>query len=101
MVKPGSRDKKLKILIAGEELYQLQRHTYMMAESFGLDRRVENYKGVRPIGLYRWDVECLLDVMEAALVDRTEYPERDSEEYQALKGLYERLQAEYKAAYEP
>ena len=25
-----------------------------MAESFGLDRRIEEYRGRRPLGLYRW-----------------------------------------------
>jgi hypothetical protein len=25
-----------------------------MAEAFGLDRKIENYKGTRPITLYRW-----------------------------------------------
>ncbi len=41
-----------------------------MAEAFGLDRRIEAYSGKRPIGLYRWDLNCLLAVMALALSER-------------------------------
>ena len=61
MIKPGSRDRKASILITGMELDELQRFDWMMAEAFGLDRRIANYQGVRPIGLYCWDIECLVD----------------------------------------
>ena len=44
-MKPGSKDKKIKILISGKELLELQRHTCSMAESFGLDCRIENIMG--------------------------------------------------------
>jgi hypothetical protein len=50
MVKPGSKDRKASILITGLELDELQRFAWMMAESFGLDRRIANYQGSRPIG---------------------------------------------------
>ncbi|WP_289022482.1 hypothetical protein [Desulfobacter postgatei] len=56
-MKPGSKDKKIKISISGKELSELQRHTWLMVEAFGLDRRIENYQGKRPIGLYRWDLD--------------------------------------------
>ena len=39
-----------------------------MAEAFGLDRRIENYQGKRPIGLFSWDFDCLLAVIEDAFV---------------------------------
>ena len=71
----------------------------MMAESFGLDNRIDRYKGKRPIGLYRWDLECLLDVIETALADREEYPSQDSPSYLALKNLYHRLKDEYRTHY--
>ena len=45
MLKPGKQDIKVNILIAGEELEELQKHTWSMAESFGLDDRIDNYKG--------------------------------------------------------
>jgi len=66
-MKPGSRDIKVQILIAGQELEELQKHTWSMAESFGLDRRIDQYMGKKPIGLYRWDLECLIDVLDSAV----------------------------------
>ena len=43
IMKPGKRDIKVSILITGQELDELQKHTWSMAESFGLDRRIDNY----------------------------------------------------------
>ena len=57
-MKPGKNDRKHQVLITGAELLELQRLD--MPESLGLDRRIERYRGKRPIGLYRWDLECLL-----------------------------------------
>ncbi|MDZ7832811.1 MAG: hypothetical protein U5L07_13735 [Desulfobacterales bacterium] len=93
-MKPGSKDIKLKVLITGDELFELQRHSYQMVEAFGLDRRIENYQGKRPIGLYSWDFDCLLAVIECALEDKKEYPDRDAPEYKALMSLYLRLKEE-------
>ncbi len=47
-MKPGSQDQQHKLLICGDELRELKRHTYSMAEAFGLDTKIENYKGTRP-----------------------------------------------------
>jgi hypothetical protein len=95
-MKPGTRDKKYHILITGKELQELKRYSYTMAESFGLDRRVMNYQGKRPLGLYRWDIECLLDTI-ADEIKRTEnYPSQESEEYQALSRLCLRLKEIYR-----
>jgi hypothetical protein len=96
MVKPGSKDRKANILITGKELDELQRFVWMMAESFGLDRRIANYQGVRPIGLYRWDIECLVDVINSVLKDPDYYPTQDSPEIQAIKNLRDRLDTEEK-----
>ena len=95
IIKPGSRDIKVNILITGEELEELQKHTWSMAEAFGLDRRIEQYKGKKPIGLYRWDMDCLIDVLSIALDDSREYPDHNSSGYPALKDLSERLKSEY------
>ena len=95
-MRPGSRDIKLQILISGEELSELQRHSWQMVEAFGLDRRVEKYQGKRPIGLYSWDFDCLLDVIEGALNDPTEYPDKNESGYKALKNLFDRLKGEYR-----
>ena len=72
-MKPGPRDIRHELLITGDELRELKRHTYAMAEAFGLDRKIESYKGTRPITLYRWDLECLMDVIETCLADASEY----------------------------
>lgn len=90
-MKPGSRDRKHTILITGLELEELQRFTGWMAESFGLDRRIANYRGKRPIGLYRWDIECLQDVIAGALQDPAEYADHSTPGYNALRDLYERV----------
>ena len=94
MVRPGSKDRKASILITGLELDELQRVVWMMAESFGLDRRIVNYQGVRPIGLWRWDIECLVDVINSVLDDPEYYPTQDTPEYLAIKTLQDRLEVE-------
>ena len=99
-MKPGPNDVKLTILITGDELLELQRFTVDMAEAFGLDRRIEAYSGKRPIGLYRWDLDCLLAVMDLALKDQRAYPDKTSSSYAALKRLRERLQEEYRRVWE-
>ena len=62
---PG--DHRHRLLISGDELRELKRHTGSMAEAFGVDRKIEGYKGTRPITLYRWDLDCLMDVIDLAL----------------------------------
>jgi hypothetical protein len=98
-MKIGSRDKAYKIMITGIELEELKRHTGDMAESFGLDSRIDRYRGARPIGLYRWDLGCLTDVLEMVLRDKHEYPDKSSQGYKAAQALYERLTALRNKAY--
>jgi hypothetical protein len=95
MIKPGSKDEKVSLLIAGEELTELKRITWLMSESFGLDTRIENYQGKRPIGFYSWDLECLLAVIDHALKDGKEYPDKTTSGYNALTQLSGRLLEEY------
>ncbi len=90
-MKPGSGDIKYKILITGMELEELQKQTWLMSESFGLDTRIDNYKGKRLIGLYRWDIECLVEGVSSVIDDPKEYPDKNAEEYLAMKNLYEKL----------
>jgi hypothetical protein len=99
MIKPGSQDRKASILITGLELDELQRFVWMMAESFELDRRIANYQGLRPIGLWRWDIECLVDVIDSVLDDPEYYPVQGNLEHQAIKALRDRLQAEVDVLY--
>ena len=98
-MKPLPSDHRHRLLITGDELRELQRHTGAMAEAFGLDRKIENYKGTRPITLYRWDLDCLTSVIDLALRDERDYPDRSAPGYLALKRLGERLHREYDAVY--
>src|ERR687884_224690 len=84
IMKPLPGDYRHRLLITGDELRELKRHTGAMAESFGLDRKIDNYKGVRPLTLYRWDLECLLEVIGHALRDERQYPDRSAPAYLAL-----------------
>jgi hypothetical protein len=98
-MRPGRRDIRHKVLITGEELRELKRHTGSMAEAFGLDRKIEAYHGSRPLTLYRWDLECPMDTIESELGDPREYPDQAAPEYLALKRLGERLREEYDRHY--
>src|SRR5207248_9876276 len=98
-MKPGSRDHRHRLLISGDERRELKRHTGAMAEAFGLDRKIEKYKGSRSLTLTRRDLDCVLDVMGLALRDERDYPDRSAPGYLALKSLGERLHQEYDAVY--
>jgi hypothetical protein len=98
-MKPCSGDIRHKVLITGDELRELHRHAYSLVEAFGLDRKILAYKGTRPITLYRWDLECLMDTIESELGDPREYPDKGAPEYLALKRLGERLREEYDRHY--
>lgn len=58
-MKPGKRDIKVFIKFTEDELEILQANTFHMAESFGLDRRIEKLTGKRKVGFYMWDLECI------------------------------------------
>lgn len=90
-MRPRPGDKKYRILITGRELEELKRFTWSMAEAFGLNRRIEKYKGTRPIGLYRWDLDCLDGVTSLALDDQEEYPDKAGPGYEAMKRLHGRI----------
>lgn len=87
------------MLITGDELRELKLHTGSMAESFGLDRKIEAYQGTRPITLYRWDLECLIDVIACELGDPRNYPDQSTPDSLELRSLGERLREEYDRHY--
>ena len=97
VIKPGSRDKKVPVLISGHELLELKRFTWMMSEAFGLDRRIENYQGKRPIGLYSWDFECLLAVLDRAVKRKEDYPDKNAPGWKDIADLFSRLSDEYQS----
>lgn len=98
-MKPGSRDMKHPIRITGLELEELKKQTWMMAEAFGLDRRIEKYSGARAIGFWPWDLDCLVDVVDLALMDAKQYPGKKGPRYEAMMSLRARLVELRKGAY--
>lgn len=98
-MKPGKNDIPIKIKISGVQLDELQKHSWHMIEAFGLDTRVDNYKGIRPISFYSWDLDCILDVLDMVLNDEKEYPDQEDEGYIKLQELYIHLKNEYKNTY--
>jgi hypothetical protein len=99
-MKPGSKDIKTNILISGDELTELKRHTWLMDEAFGLDSRIENYKGTKPIGLYSWDFDCLIGAIDYALDDPKEYQDKNDSGYLSLLNLHNRLKEIYGKTYD-
>lgn len=98
-MKPGKNDIPIKVKISGIQLIELQKHSWHMIEAYGLDTRVENYKGIRPISFYSWDLDCILDVLDMVLNDKKEYPNKNDEGYIKLHELYFHLKNEYKTTY--
>ena len=99
-MKPGKNDMPVKFKIFGRQLEELQKHTWQMCEAFGLDRKIENYKGTKAISFYSWDLDCILDVLDMVLNDEKEYPDKKDEGYIKLYELYEDLKKAYKETYE-
>lgn len=87
-----------------EEYDELIWNACCLHECFGLDRRIANYKGVKPIGLEAWEIEALYEVYRTILEDVTaighkEYANKKSPEYQALLSLVTKLQVLYDDAF--
>jgi hypothetical protein len=96
-VKPGKYDRRHRILISGEELRELK--LLPLPESFGLEGRLQRYGGKRPIGLYRWDLECLLESLSLEMTDQPQHPRLRKKDIAALKSLHDRLRKEYDTVY--
>ena len=89
-MRPGRKDKRYFTRIDGQELAELQQYTWDMAEAYGLDKKIERYKGTRPIGLWSWDLDCLEAVLYNALRD---CQDSNSKQYQNLKRLQTKIQS--------
>ncbi len=99
-MKPRKNDIAIQCKISGRQLEELQKHVWQMSEAFRLDRRIDNYKGKRPISFYRWDLDCILDVLDMALSEEREYPNKQDEGFINLHELYVNLRQAYKETYE-
>ena len=56
-------------------------------------------KGIRPISFYSWDLDCIIDVLDMALDDENEYPNKNDVGYIKLHELYVKLKSAYKEIY--
>lgn len=86
-MKPGKNEKRYAIKITGIELDVLHKLTWSMVEAFGLDRRIDAYKGTRAITLYAWDLDCLEAVLSLAIDDPQGHEIDNDDEMEALKRL--------------
>jgi hypothetical protein len=89
----------IKVLIKDAELRVLKELS--LHEWFGLERGVERYQGKRPMSLYHWDLECLLETLSLEMTDRPWHPRPRKRDLAALQSLYGRLRKEYDVAYGP
>ena len=98
-MKPGKRDIKINFLIQGKELVALHNISFLLSECFGLDARIDNYKGKRPIGLYQWDFECLLGGIEYALNADASTFTNTQKDRNDLVSLFDRMKKMYQQTY--
>ena len=84
-MKPGKNDKKVPLRFSPDELDFLKDNVWQMAESFGLDTRIDNLSGKRVASFYRWDLECLQDVSELAKKNAP------PEQHEMIDGLLKKL----------
>jgi len=99
-VKPGPRDVRVRVTISGAELRELKRLSWAMVESFGLDRRIDAYKGTRPIELYRWDLDCLATVLDEAVRGAETSRRGRTQGLRPLRSLQARIHSLRQTAYE-
>ncbi len=93
MLKPGSNDRKYYLTFTEDEVEELVYHAEELVECFGLNTRIRKYKGKRPIGLYRWDIEALYEVYSYVLETDYKglYKDQQSLEYLAMHSLVKKL----------
>ncbi|MBI3855900.1 MAG: hypothetical protein HY293_09450 [Planctomycetes bacterium] len=99
-MRPGSADVPVRVKIGGAELREPKKLTGAMAESFGLDRRIEAYRGKRPIRFYRWDLDCLEGVVDDAVKEAEAARRGQASRTTSLKRLQMRIHALREMAYE-
>jgi hypothetical protein len=102
MIKPGSGDIKYYLTVTEDELDELVWNSTNLIECFGLDRRIGNYKGKRPIGLYRWDIEALYEIYSSILEEDSDnyYSDKESPQYKAMLSLVTKFKEMYDIAFD-
>ncbi|XCN74910.1 MAG: hypothetical protein Q3M24_09265 [Candidatus Electrothrix aestuarii] len=99
-MKPGKNDIKTNLLIQGDELDAMQDIGYVFTECFGLDTRIANYKGKKPLGLYQWDYECLIAGLDYIVNNEKGREGQSQNDLDLLSNLLERINRVYKKAYD-
>ena len=99
-MRPGSGDVPVRVKFVGAELRELRKLAWAMAESFGLDSRIDAYKGKRPIQLYRWDLECIEMAVDEAVKESEATRKGKGSSQSALKRLQVRIHALKEKAFE-
>ena len=100
-MKPCKGDIRYKIRIDGLQLAVLHKLTGGMCEAFGLDRKIDAYKGTRAITLYAWDLDCLDAVTQSALRDPASEGIASEPELEALRNLDARFRELYATGKDP
>ena len=92
-----SKKTRRQVLITGDELAELKKFTVYFAECTGLERRLANYKGKRPLGLDQWDLRCLTSIITLLLHSPNHYPNPKAPECKLMQQLLARLEDEYRS----
>ena len=101
MLKPGRHDKKYYLNLTDDEVDELVYHAYSLTECFGLDDRIAEYQGNKPLSLSRWDIEAIYEVYLSILKEapNDDYPDLQSPEYQACLRLVKKVKELYDLAF--
>ena len=99
-MKPGKKDIKTNLLIQGDELDAIQDICYVFTECFGLDTRIANYKGKKPLGLYQWDYECLIAGLDYIVNTEKGRDGKSQADLELLEKLLAQINVAYKNAYD-
>jgi hypothetical protein len=101
MIKPGTHDRKYYLLLTKEETDELVWNSSDLIECFGLDKRIAKYKGKKPLGLYRWDIEALYEIYNSILDNDpdNEYFDKESSQYITMRNLVQKIKILYDEAF--
>ena len=92
-----AKNTRRQVLITGDELAELKKYTIYFAECPGLDRRLANDKGKRPLGLDQRDLRCLTSIITLLLHNPNHYPNPKAPECKLMQQLLARLEVEYRS----
>jgi hypothetical protein len=99
---PGSD--KWYIRFTDNEMTELIWNSESLVECFNLNKKIGNYKGVRPISLEAWEIEALYEVYNHIFENNVSpgnelYVNKDTPAYQGLLSLVTKLKVLYDDAF--